>query len=184
VYAEKGEEIRKKMSDARKKLFKEYPEKREESIQELKKFREENPDANRISRLKYLKEHPEFHKEQSERTKKHFENPDNRKKYSEARHRYLEKHPGFSKEQSIRRKTYYFFNPDKRLEHGKKMKRLYEEHPEKRGEIGKYTRERMKNPEFLRRLSRGLGRSGKYGSKQQKHIKAYLDFSLGLVKLS
>jgi len=178
MYREKPE-VRKKMSEAKKKYYKKHPEALERLSHIRKEFNEKNPGLTKKVWGEYIKIHPEHNEKQSQKLKKFYEvNPGQKEVLSKSRFKYLSSHPEFHEEQSIRKKNYFFWNPDARTEQSKRMKKYFDDHPEQRELVGKQSKELMKKG-LLKKMMNASAKTGRYGSKPQKHIKNYLSLFFG-----
>ncbi len=164
------EEVKQKISEARKLYFEEHPE-AIEIMRKAQKKRFEDPEERQKSSEKMKKhfENPEAIEIMRKAQKKRFEDPEERQKISEARKLYfenteaIEKHrqsqkkyfenPEAIKKNSEAQKKHHIENPQRRKEHSEKMTNHYKNNPD----AGKEHSEKMKkrfenNPEARKKI--------------------------------
>jgi hypothetical protein len=134
------DEVKLKMSEAKKKQFEDHPEKGKEHGERMKKYYEDNPEAR---------------EKQSVVIKTYFEdNPEARQKNSEAQKKYFEEHPEAREKMSQIKKTYHEEHPEAGQEHGEKMKTYYEAHPEARQRLSEsHKKYHKEHPEARQKMS-------------------------------
>ena len=133
-------EARQKMSEIKKKYYKDNPEARQKISEVQKKYHKDNPEAGQkhseVMKKRY--EDPNSRQILSEAQKKRYEDPEERRKNSEARKKYYKDNPEARQKISEARKKYYKDNPEAGKAHGEYMKKYYKNNQEARRRQSKY----------------------------------------------
>ena len=123
------EDVKQKMSEARKKHFIENPNAGKDQGKSLKKYYKDNPIARKKqseAQKKRYQDNPEAAKEQIERLKEYWKTTESRQKMSEIKKKFHKENPESIQKSSERQKKHFIENPELRQKCSERAKKRFE----------------------------------------------------------